>query len=95
MNPDLSDELSRWKKFSRFHETQALIYRNELESVLRTGELIPRSRFEPFEPYLRNHLVDALHLSRSPLTQFFTPQGEHDFERLILWLEGNGQYVGP
>lgn len=95
MRPLAKDELGRWKEFARFHEAQASRYRNELFSLLENGELIPQTRLEAFEPYLQDHLIDAIHLSRTPLAQFFTPEGDHDFNRLILWLESNGSYVGP
>lgn len=95
MRPVAKDELGRWKEFARFHQGQSRMYRNELFSLLETGELIQPHQLEPFEQLLENYLIDGIHLSRTPLSQFFTVKGNHDFGRLELWLEENGRYVGP
>lgn len=95
MRPVAKDELGRWKEFARFHQAQSRTYRNELFSVLETGDLIQPHQLEVFEPFLEDHLIDAIHLSRTSLSQFFTVNGNHDFGRLDLWLEENGHYVGP
>ena len=88
MRPNEPDELNRWKAFARHHEILAKRYRNQLMALNKAGSVIPTSALAEFEPLLQQYRIEALHLSRTSLSDFIT-DGEPELDSLREWLEEN------